>query len=240
MGRVFDVLLRHSRRDEDKQPNGIILAAGASSRYRSTMGTDQSKCVAQFHGKSMLFHKINHMLRYVDSIVVVLGYDAERIRDTVTEEFDGVMPERVSFIVNTDYDKEENWLSLKLGLDAVSLPVIINEGDAVFPSKLIENMASLHGNILACKKSQDAVMKVKIDSDGFVEQMTKDPLQSFYGDYIGLCRLEGPLPKWKLKKYYEFDLIASSSFRVMEIYDQPYVNMNRQIDYLKALEIYEG
>ena len=46
MGRVFDVLLRHSRRDEDKQPNGIILAAGASSRYRSTMGTDQSKCVA--------------------------------------------------------------------------------------------------------------------------------------------------------------------------------------------------
>ena len=87
--------------------------------------------------------------------------------------------------------------------------------------------------------SIDADIIVKIDSDGFVEQMTKDPLPSFYGDYIGLCRLEGPLPKWKVKKYYEFDLIASSSFRVMEIYDQPYVNMNRQIDYLKALEIYE-
>ena len=180
------------------------------------------------------------MLRSVDNIVVVLGYDAERIRDTVIDEFSGVLPDRVSFIVNTDYDKEENWLSLKLGLDAVSLPVIINEGDAVFPSKIIENMSSLRGNILACKKSQDAVMKVSVNSDGFVEQMTKDPLPSFYGDYIGLCRLEGPLPEWKQKKYYEFDLIATSPFRVMEIYDQPFVNMNRQIDYLKALEIYEG
>lgn len=60
---------------------GVLLAAGASSRMGSP------KALVATRGGSFLSRGVRHLWSACDQVVVVLGAHAERIRETVEEEF---------------------------------------------------------------------------------------------------------------------------------------------------------
>ena len=72
---------------------GLILAAGRSSR----MGRD--KALLDYRGRTFLNHLIYLALPRVDSIVVVLGHNADRIAASLPTS------PRVLTVVNSDYDR---------------------------------------------------------------------------------------------------------------------------------------
>ena len=60
---------------------GVVLAAGASSRMGS------SKPLVQLEGASFLAHGIRNLWAVCDTVVVVLGAEAARVRRSAEEEF---------------------------------------------------------------------------------------------------------------------------------------------------------
>jgi molybdenum cofactor cytidylyltransferase len=85
---------------------GIILAAGKSSR----MG--QMKLLLDVHGKPMLGHVVESALHSaLDEVIVVLGYEHERIQETI--DFKGA-----TVVFNPDFLKGQS-TSLKAGIVAV-------------------------------------------------------------------------------------------------------------------------
>lgn len=72
---------------------GLILAAGRSSR----MGSD--KALLDFRGRPFLSHLAYLLLPRVDSLVVVLGHNEQRIREVLPAS------SRIRVAVNPDYDR---------------------------------------------------------------------------------------------------------------------------------------
>ena len=72
---------------------GLILAAGRSSR----MGRD--KALLEYRGRTFLSHLTYLALPRVDSMLVVLGHNAERIAESLPTS------PRVRVVVNRDYDR---------------------------------------------------------------------------------------------------------------------------------------
>lgn len=72
---------------------GLILAAGRSSR----MGRD--KALLDYRGRTFLNHLVYLALPRVDSIVVVLGHNADRIAGSMAES------PRLRTTVNSEYDR---------------------------------------------------------------------------------------------------------------------------------------
>jgi CTP:molybdopterin cytidylyltransferase MocA len=66
---------------------GVLLAAGASSR----MGKD--KALVHTRGMSFLAHGVRHLWSACESVVVVLGAHANKIRDEATTEFEKLVSE---------------------------------------------------------------------------------------------------------------------------------------------------
>ena len=66
---------------------GVLLAAGASSR----MGRD--KALVHTRGMSFLAHGVRHLWSACESVVVVLGAHASKIRDEATSEFEKLVSE---------------------------------------------------------------------------------------------------------------------------------------------------
>lgn len=83
---------------------GIILAAGGSSRMGGF-----PKQLLPYRERTMLTNVVEKMLEArIDKIIVVIGYCAERIKETLTG-----LP--VKIVVNKEYDNGQS-TSLKMGL----------------------------------------------------------------------------------------------------------------------------
>ena len=83
---------------------GVVLAAGTSSRFGRT------KQLAELQGKPLVQHAIDAAAA-VDEVVVVLGHDAERVREALD------LPENARVVVNPDFERGQA-SSLAAGLAA--------------------------------------------------------------------------------------------------------------------------
>jgi choline kinase len=241
MYKVFNILLENSKPQFQKELNGIILAAGKSKRFRDSMESENSKALITLsNGKSILANKIMQMKTYLKKVVVVLGYDAEKIKNVIYSELAADDLNSITFVHNGHYETHENWLSLKIGLNAlndVDSAVIINEVDSIYPQQVFKNILKTKGNVFACKKSESPIMKI-IYSDDKIQMATKSNVDTnVYGDYIGLARLDGK-PKWTENSYYEIDLVKSLPFQIMDIFTDDFVNMNDKEQFLKAKKLF--
>lgn len=84
---------------------GIILAGGFSSRFPAY------KMTQYYIGKTIIQHSVEGMLKHVDTLFVVTGYQREKI-EAVLQDYP------VTFIYNDDY-KQGMFTSIKAGVAAI-------------------------------------------------------------------------------------------------------------------------
>ena len=85
---------------------GIVLAAGTSSRL------GELKQLLPYRGEPLVQHAIDAASE-LDEIVIVLGHEAERVREAIE------LPSPAQVVVNPDYAQGQS-TSVRAGLDAVS------------------------------------------------------------------------------------------------------------------------
>lgn len=91
--------------------NGIILAAGLSSRMKSF------KPLLKLKGKTIIENSIDSMFNAgINKIVVVLGYRAEEVATFLSDKYDS---SRLLFIYNFKFAETDMLTSVKLGILAL-------------------------------------------------------------------------------------------------------------------------
>ncbi|SFC15679.1 nucleotidyltransferase family protein [Clostridium uliginosum] len=92
--------------------NGIILAAGLSSRMKAF------KPLLKLKEKTMIEHSVDSMFHAgVNQVIVVLGYHAEDVETLLRNEYDC---SRLSFIYNGKYAETDMITSVKIGISALA------------------------------------------------------------------------------------------------------------------------
>ncbi|AOR22809.1 nucleotidyltransferase family protein [Clostridium taeniosporum] len=92
--------------------NGVILAAGLSSRMKAF------KPLLKLKGKTIIENSIDSMFNAgVNKIVVVLGYRAKEVESILQTKYD---PSRLLFIYNHKYAETDMLTSIKIGISALN------------------------------------------------------------------------------------------------------------------------
>lgn len=117
---------------------GVILAAGFSSR----MG--QFKPALPLNGKPLLHHPVQTLLSICSEVVVVTGYNREKIEELMLP-----FPS-VTLVYNPDF-KTGMFSSVKAGASAVHTPrFFVTPGDIPFFSrKTCEELIDLQGSVIS-------------------------------------------------------------------------------------------
>ncbi|HWQ42277.1 MAG TPA: nucleotidyltransferase family protein [Desulfosporosinus sp.] len=120
------------------ETNGIILAAGLSSRMKAF------KPLLKLKEKTIIEHSVDSMFRAgVNQVIMVLGYRAEEVEALLRSNYDC---SRLLFVHNQEYAKTDMLTSVKIGISA------LNTCDAVY--LLPGDMPAIHVNtFLAVKEA---------------------------------------------------------------------------------------
>ncbi len=166
----------------------VILAAGAATRLRPLTDTTP-KCLLKIGEKSLLQLTIDNILANgIKDFVFVTGYLNHMIEQFVNEKY----PElNCEFLVNTDYENNNNSYSLWMTREVVDGPILLLDSDILFDKGIIAellncgNQSSLAVNFT--HELDEEQMKVIIDANGDVEKIGKQiPVADSVGESIGI------------------------------------------------------
>src|SRR5215471_8252668 len=155
---------------------GVILAAGKGSRLNGTAG-DKPKCLVEAGGVTLLERQIRALDRAgLDDIVVVVGCQADRVREACGD--------RVTFVENSRFAETNSlyslWTARALLLDGF---VVLNCDVLFHPALLSALLATHHEAALLMAYREpgqppfgDEEMKVKVRAGRVVDiSKTMDP-----------------------------------------------------------------
>lgn len=166
----------------------VILAAGTATRLRP-LTNDTPKCLLKVGDKPILEIIINNLLlNNIFNIVLVTGFEEQKIRDYISKHFPNI---KVTYIFNDVYDSTNNIYSFWLAKDSLlGDDIILLDSDIIFDHKIINRLlVSGYENCLALKKHQlgDEEIKVKADYNGRVLEISKIvPPYLAVGESIGI------------------------------------------------------
>ena len=93
------------------QTNGMILAAGLSSRMK------EFKPLLKFQGKTMIEHSVDSMFRGgVGQVVVVVGYRGDEVEGVLGQTYHS---SRLVVVHNPQYAQRDMLTSVKIGISAL-------------------------------------------------------------------------------------------------------------------------
>jgi choline kinase len=163
----------------------IILAAGKGTRLN---GVDlKPKCLFEVGGRTLLDRQVSTLLDSgIDQIVIVLGFEGERIRQ--------LYESKASFVVNSRFEETSSLYSLWLAREHLANGFVVLNCDVLFHPQLLTKLLSapfddaLLVDFLNKSKLGDEEMKVKV-SDGLVVDIRKDidPAQAD-GENVGMVK----------------------------------------------------
>jgi len=175
---------------------GVVLAAGPGRRLHPLTDALPKTLLPLNNGRTILDVALAN-LRSVDlvDIVVVAGFQAERVRERVPqlERQHGV---RLELVVNDRAEEWNNAYSLWLARDAFREGVLLVNGDTVHPGAVEEMVLAARGPdlLLAVDEEKplgEEEMKVVSSAEGRVGRISKlvDPGDAD-GEYIGVALIE--------------------------------------------------
>lgn len=169
---------------------GVILAAGAGTRL--TGGAVVSpKCLVPFEGTALLELQLR-ALRWcgIDDIVVVVGFDADRVRRACGPG--------VRFVENRQYASTNSLYSLWLARTMLGRGFVVMNCDVLFhPGLLLDLLSARHPNALLVSYPDrdepaygDEEMKVRLRR-GRVVDIRKDlPLDDTDAENVGIAKFD--------------------------------------------------
>ena len=147
----------------------VILAAGRGSR----LGSETSKPLAQVGGVSLIGRVLQGLRQVgVREVVVVLGYEADRVRAAVAGGLGADLS--VTFVINDSW-RRSNGLSLLAARHCVDGPFLLLMSDHLVEPAIFESIAQApldrHAGVLAIDRAAELVFdlddatKVLLDGD---------------------------------------------------------------------------
>ncbi|MBW4570523.1 MAG: phosphocholine cytidylyltransferase family protein [Tolypothrix carrinoi HA7290-LM1] len=176
----------------------LILAAGVGKRLGKD-GENQPKCLLKFNGKSLLERHLDY-LRYcqIESVAIVVGYQAEKIQDEIT----ALKAENwVSTVYNPDYTKGSiiSLGTLKKHLTAGD-EILLMDADVLYDRRILEQLVKT--NIPNCFlldrdfEPGEEPVKLCVQDNYLVEfrkKLAADLTYDFAGESVGFFRFESAI-----------------------------------------------
>ena len=228
----------------------IILAAGKGTRLN---GVDlKPKCLFEVGGETLLDRQIATLRELqINDIVIVLGFEAERIQRRYEHA--------ASFVINTRFEDTSSMYSLWLAKEHLRDGFVVLNCDVLFHPQLLARLLSSpfadallidlvdkHNNHLG-----DEEMKVKL-RDGLVVDIRKDmdPAEAD-GENVGIVKFSaegarrlvdemdalissGRLKEWAPRAFREFAL--RFPLHAISTEEYPWIEIDFPEDYRKAKE----
>lgn len=146
----------------------IMLAAGKGSRL-GKYTKDNTKCMLNVHGKTLLERAIDALLEAnIKDFIIVLGYKGENVKKYIKEkELDKKI--NITYIDNNVYDTTNNIYSLYLAKDyLVKDDTILLESDLIYDTSIVKKLVD--------SKYESAALIAKYEEwmDGTVVTLNKD------------------------------------------------------------------
>ncbi|HTL45312.1 MAG TPA: phosphocholine cytidylyltransferase family protein [Vicinamibacterales bacterium] len=170
---------------------GIVLAAGKGSRLNGT-AADRPKCLVELGGVTLIERQIRALENSgVDDIAVVVGCQAERVRD--------VCGTRATFVENPEFAQTNSLYSLWMARALLYEGFVVLNCDVLFPPVLLEDLlASGHDAALLADYRQpsqppygDEEMKVRIRAGRVMEMSKTLPPDQAHAENLGVVKF-GP------------------------------------------------
>ena len=228
----------------------IILAAGKGTRLN---GVDlKPKCLFEVGGETLLARQIAALRElHVNDIVIVLGFEAERIRR--------LYEHTASFVINSRFEETSSLYSLWLAREHLIDGFVVLNCDVLFHPQLLERLlrSSFDDALLVDLVDKDnnhlgdEEMKVKI-SDGRVVDIRKDldPAEAD-GENVGIVKFSasgarrlveemdalisrGQLKDWAPRAFREFAM--RFPLHAISTEDYPWIEIDFPEDYRRAQE----
>lgn len=228
----------------------IILAAGKGTRLN---GVElKPKCLFEVGGRTLLDRQVSSLLEsQLNDIVIVAGFEAERIRHHC--------PPKISFVMNPRFAETSSLYSLWLARDHLRDGFVVLNSDVLFHPLLLTKLISspFHDALLVdlvdknANHLGDEEMKVKV-ANGLVVDIRKD-LDSAEtdGENVGIVKFSSAGARQLVK---EMDALISRGFErewaprafrefasrfplhAISTDDLPWIEIDFPEDYLKAQE----
>jgi L-glutamine-phosphate cytidylyltransferase len=162
----------------------IILAAGYGSRMAS-LTADRPKAMLEVDGRSLIEHQLDALELYgVREVTVVIGYQAERLREHLGN--------RVRFVENKRFRETNSVYSLWLAREALRHGSMVMNSDLLASRELLGRLihAPVTDAVLVDRTSAlaEEEMKVKI-WQGFAVDFGKDlPADDAHAENVGILK----------------------------------------------------
>ena len=200
---------------------GIILAAGKGSRLNGTAG-DKPKCLVEAGGLTLIERQIQVLEHAgLDDIAVVVGCQADRVRD--------VCGPGVTYVENSRFGETNSLYSLWTARALLYEGFVVLNCDVLFHPALLDDLLATHHDaalLIAYRQPGqtpfgDEEMKVKVRNGRVVDMSKTMPADEADGENLGIVKFgpksaphlvnildrvvgEGRLRDWAPKAFSEF------------------------------------
>lgn len=201
---------------------GLILAAGMGKRL-GEYTKNQTKCMVKVNGVTLIERALDALVKTnVSRTVLVVGYEGEKLREFIGENYKGM---KIEYVVNNVYNKTNNIYSLGLASKLLAEDdTLLLESDLIFEEGILQKVVQDPNPNIA------AVAPFEYWMDGTVTVLNEE------NDIVNFIPKKGF--KWKNSKdYYKTVNIYKFSKEFSRNYYIPFLEA-----YMKALgnnEYYE-
>ena len=178
--------------------NGIIFAAGRSSRLGSLTNELPKICLEIEEGKTILDRALTSLAENgIKNLTIVTGHAEEKIRQA-TKAYEGKF-DSIKFIYNDLFLERNNIYTAYLIRHQINSDTLIFNSDIVYDPEIlrlaVKKAESSTKSFLVVddqKKLVDEDMKVLLDKNGQILRINKElDNEACTGEYIGILRLAG-------------------------------------------------
>lgn len=151
----------------------VILAAGIGSRLRP-LTNDKPKCLVRICGKSLLEYQLDaHRVAGVKDIYIVVGYEAQAVRDYCKH----IKDLNIHIVESVNYETTNNMYSLYLLREHLKGEAfILNNADLAIDNEIVNKMVQdKRQDLIMVDTSQynDESMKISVDKKGVITDISK-------------------------------------------------------------------
>lgn len=218
----------------------VILAAGIAKRLRPYTN-NTPKCLLDLGGSNILHQTINNILSCgINDFIFVLGFKSDMIENYIKNNFKNV---GFKFILNPDYENNNNSYSLWLTKDFVSDNILLLDSDILFEKQILNKLLSSEfETCIALKnhKADEEQIKVLLDENNRVLKIGKDvDISKSAGESIGIEKLS---KNFLIEMYKVLDRKILDENNVNEFYEvtfQELIDRNNDLLNMYAVDVSE-